>query len=304
MQRRSFVGLLVFLCLLGVNSSGAQETFGETETIDFDRPEAWALKYFASVTLLTSLGPPRPRAPGTVELALELVWIPSLSEDQRRVGFYGTKVEDLNRSPVLVRPRLLIGLPADISLELSWVPPVEVEGVRSNLLSAAIERPFLSTGAWVFGLRAYGQIGESEGDFTCPEHEAGIEPGAPGNEFGCQEPSTDTATLNYLGLGLTGGYRLSGRREAAFNFGLYANYLDLEFQVDALTFGFRDRSHLVTDGFTYSATAGFSWEAFRKARLAFEIFYSPLDVRRSFGATVENDPLFNIRAMVNFPLGS
>jgi len=304
MQPRILVGPFVCLCLLGVNDAGAQETFGETEIIDFDRPEAWALKYFASVTLLTSLGPPRPSVPGKVELTLELVWIPSISEDQRRVGFYGTKVEDLNRSPALVRPRLRIGLPADISLELSWVPPVEVEGVRSNLLSAAIERPFMSTGAWVFGLRAYGQIGESEGDFTCPEHEAGIEPGAPGNEFGCQESSTDTATFNYLGLGLTGGYRLSGPSEAAFNFGLYANYLDLEFQVDALTFGFRDRSHLVTDGFTYSATAGFSWAAFRKVRLAFEIFYSPLDVQRSFGAASENDPLLNIRAMVSFPLGS
>ena len=289
---------LVLLC--GATGAGAQGVLEGTEVIDFDRPEAWALKYFASASLLTDLGPPRALEPGQVELALELVWIPSLSEEQRRVGFYGTKVEDLNRSPVLPRPRLIVGLPAKLTLEVAWVPPVEIDRVRSNLLSLAIARPIVDRERWVLGVRAYGQIGESEGDFTCPEDEASIEPGEPGNEFGCEEPSEDTVTLNYLGLGLTGGYRLSSPRDAAFHLGVYANYLDLEFQVDALTFGFRDRTRLVTDGFTFSVSGGFSWEALKNTRLAIEAFYSPLQVQRSPDGSTDNDPLFNIRAMIGY----
>ena len=89
---------------------------GGTETIDFDRPEAWAMKWFASVTLFTSLGPPATREAGSVDLAFELDWIPTLSEDQRRVGFNGTKVEDINRLPVLPRPRVAVGLGAKTTL--------------------------------------------------------------------------------------------------------------------------------------------------------------------------------------------
>ena len=34
----------------------------ETETLDFDRPESWGMKYYASLALLTSMGAPEKRA--------------------------------------------------------------------------------------------------------------------------------------------------------------------------------------------------------------------------------------------------
>jgi hypothetical protein len=286
----------------------AQAVLDGTEVIDFDRPEAWAMKRSASLTLFTALGPPRDREAGSIELAFELGWNPNLSDEERRVGFNGTKVEDLNRLAVVPRPRITVGLGRNWSLEAAYIPPIEVEDITPNILSLAIERPVWRLENWAFGVRGYAQAGTVEGDITCTEGEASLPPGEPGNEFGCEAPSEDEVTLNYAGLGLTGGYRLPGTSGSAVHFGVYASYMDLEFQVDALTFGVRDRTTLVTDGWTYSLTAGFSWALGRPTRLSLEAFYSPLDVNRpvldedSGSPRVEsrNDALFNLRAMFSY----
>ena len=173
-----------------------------------------------------------------------------MNEEERRVGFNGTKVEDMNRVDVMPRPRLAVGLPGDLTLELAWVPPIEVEGVTPNLLAVAVERPVFDRQRLILGLRAHGQLGGTEGDYTCSEHDASYPPGSEDNPFGCEAPSSDTATLDTLGFGLTGGYRIGGDRGATLHFGAFANHMDREFQVDALTYGLRDRTRLVTDGWT------------------------------------------------------
>jgi hypothetical protein len=84
-----------FLVLaLAPGSASAQTTEladGPAQEIDFDRPEAWAMEWTSSLTLLTSLGPPRAREAGEVELSLEVGWIPTLSEDQRRSASTGPR---------------------------------------------------------------------------------------------------------------------------------------------------------------------------------------------------------------------
>ncbi len=286
----------------------AQPVLGGVEDIDLDRPEAWAMKRSASLTLLTALGPPVDREAGTVQVALELGWNPGLSEDEMRVGFNGTKVEDLNRLAVIPRPRVLVGIGRGFSLDLAWVPPVDVQGIEPNLLSAALERPIVRSGRWVLGVRAYGQIGTVKGDITCPEQEAAIPPGDSGNVFGCEEPSADEVTLDYAGIGLTGGYWITEPGGSAVHFGAFANYMDLEFQVHALTFGLRDRTLLRTDGWTYSLVGGLSLPLGTPTRLGFEAFYSPLRVDRPVfdagdgGLRVDsrNDGLLNLRAMISY----
>jgi hypothetical protein len=306
MITRTLAAALVVSAVSG--TVAAQPVLEGIEEIDFDRPEAWAMKRSSSLTLLTGLGPARDRPTGTVEIALEVGWNPSLSEDERRVGFNGTKEEDLNRLDAIPRPRVIVGLGRKVSLDLSYVPPIEVEGLEPNLFSAAVERPVWRSGNWVLGVRAYGQIGTVKGDITCPADEAAISPGEPGNEFGCEEPSSDEVTLNYAGVGLTGGYWLGDTGGSAVHFGAFANFMDLEFQVDALTFGLRDRNLLVTDGWTYSVTGGFSFRLGSPTRLAFEAFYSPLDVDRPvfdeeggfIGIDSGNDALLNLRALVSY----
>lgn len=293
--------LMLLPCLLSPLAT-AQTVFERTEEVDFARPEAWAMQYFASVTLLTSLAPPRAIEPGAFDLGLELGWIPSLSEDQRRVGFNGSKVEDLNRSAVLPRPRVTVGLPWQLALDVAWIPPVEIEGVTSNLLAIGLERPVFLGERWAVGARLYGQTGTSRGDFTCTADNASHPPGSAENRFGCRAPSDDTAHLDYLGAAITGGYRLGGPADTRLHFGAYATHMDLEFQVDALTYDIHDRTRLVTDGWTWAAAAGVDFAVARPLRLAFEAFYSPLDVARDRTEpdATRNDGLFNLRAMVRY----
>jgi hypothetical protein len=271
----------------------------DVEELDWGRPEAWAMKYFNSVSLLTGLGPPRVREPWSFEIGLELDSIPNLSEDQQRVGFGGSKVEDLNRLPVFFRPRLTIGLPAKWSVDVAYVPPVEVRGVKSNLFALGLERPIYSSDSWTLGIRLYGQVGEVESDFTCAAEEASHPPGPPDNIWGCETPSEDEVTLNYLGVAFTGGY---GYRKTDFHWGLAANYMDMEFQVDALTYGVIDRSLLLADGWTWSLNGGASWALGRGTSVAVEIFYSPLSVVRPPSTSKENDPLLNLRTMLRIDL--
>ena len=287
------------ILLIAAAGTTSAQVLDDVEELDWDRPEAWAMKYFNSVSLLTGLGPPRAREPWSFEIGLELDNLPHLDEGQRRIGFGGAKVEDLNRLPAFFRPRLTIGLPAKLSLDVAWVPPVELRGVKSNLFSIGLERPFLETGPWTLGARVYGQIGTVQGDLTCSEADASYPPGTPENIWGCEAPSKDELTLNYVGAAFTGGYRY---RRTDFHWGLAANYMDMEFQVDAVTFGFIDRSLLLADGWTWSLNGGASWSLGGRTSLAVELFYSPLSVVRPPSTTTKNDPLLNLRTMFRINL--
>lgn len=271
-----------------------------TEDLDFDRPESWAMKYFANVTLLTGLGAPREREPGAVEVGVEAIWIPHLSEEERTVGFDGTKPEDLNKLPVYARPRVTLGLPGKLSLIASYVPPLEVEGVEPNLFALALERPLFQNGAWGLGARLYGQVGEIEGDFTCTADDLQAPPGEPGNLFGCLEESSDTYDIASYGFEVIGSRRFGDAGAPEVHFGAAATFLDLELQVDALTFGFRDRTLQRTDGWTYSLTAGGRWPLGARSHFTGELFYAPLSVERPPERNDENDALFNARLMVGF----
>lgn len=290
------------------NSPAPTVVVSPIENVDFDRPEAWAMKYFASVALFTGFTPPENRRPGSLEIGVEAGWVPHLSAAERTVGFNGVKTEDLNRTAVMVRPRLTVGLPAQLSLTAAWVPPVTLDGVRTNLFAVGLERPLVKRDRWGLGARLYGQVGEIEGDLTCSEDDVSSEPGSPGNPFGCRERSDDTAGLLYGGFELVGSHTLGGNAVPRLHLGLAANYMDLEFQVDALTFGVRDRTLLLTDGWTWSLNAGASWPLADKTRLGVQAFYSPLSVDRPIldvegipmGIDSQNDDLFNLRVMVGF----
>lgn len=288
----------VLVAIVAAGPLSAQ-VIDEVEDLDWDRPEAWAMKYFNSVSILTGLGPPAAREPWTFSVGLELDTIPRLSEDQRRIGFGGAKVEDINRLPALFRPRVTIGLPAEVSLDVAWVPPVEVRGVESNLFAVAAERPLYSDGPWTLGIRIYGQLGKVSGDFTCSEKEAAFPPGPPDNIYGCEAPSADELTLNHVGAAFTGGYLL---KKTQLHWGVAANFMDMEFQVNALTYGVLDRSLLLADGWTWSVNGGASWRLGGRTSLAAELFYSPLSVIRPPSTSRDNDPLFNVRTMLRIDL--
>jgi hypothetical protein len=87
--------------------------FNSNYHVGFNRPEAWGMKYFASSTLLSGLEPPE-QAEGTLfgslSVAFELGWLPTLDAGETRIGFNGKSPEDLNKAPLFARPVVRVGL--------------------------------------------------------------------------------------------------------------------------------------------------------------------------------------------------
>lgn len=299
-RRRLLLAAALFCLAAGAPPAAAQSVIDFREDLDFDRPEAWAMKYFSSATQLTGLGVPERLPAGAVELGLEGGWVPSLSAEERRVGFYGTKVEDLNKTPVFGRARVIVGLPAAFSLTLGYVPPIEVGGTKPNLVALALGRPLVERETWRLGLRLYGQGGEIEADLTCDSDTvaAGDDPVA--NPFLCEEPSRDRVTLRYAGLELGGAFATGGKRKLEIYGAVAATYLDPEFQVDARYNNLVDRTLQVTDGTTYSLAVGARGALSQAVRLTFEAFYTPLTLVRRPDAEKEHQDFFNLRLLVTY----
>lgn len=301
------LGPLLALCLVAAcltTPTSAQTAGGppilleEIDRMDFDRPESWALKYFASVSLITGMGTPGPTRYGSIDVSLEGGWIPSLDEEQRRVGFVGNKVEDLNRNSVFGRLRATFGLPRNFSVILAYSPPIERNGVEAELFNLALARPVFDSESWRVGLRLFGQVGNIEGDFTCPEDIAGV-PDPDLNPDLCLEPSNDQVGLDYLGLELSATPKIWGQRWEP-HMALSATHMDLAFQVDARYSIFIDRNLLLTDGWAYSLVAGLGYQLSDRFDLVGELFYAPLDVVRDPRSSSENDALVNARILLSY----
>jgi hypothetical protein len=304
-RRLAMRSVLVTALVLAMGSRAAAQNPTPTPTpapstsghIDFNRPESWAMKYFVAVSTFTAIGPPVYRPPWTFEIGLEAGWIPHLSDEKRRVGFDGTALEDLNKTSILGRPRLLVAFPAGFSLELGWIPPIEIRGEKTNLLAASIEKNIFETDRWLMGIRGYGQIGHVKGDFTCSEDVAAQPPGSPGNPLGCDAPSEDVATLNYAGGALSAAAKI-GTGWAHIAGG--GTYNDLQFQVGAYENGQPDNTRLTTYGWTGWIAGGVGFPLGPRFWLGGEAFYSWLWVRRPPDRELENDGLFNVRALLRY----
>ena len=297
---RSVLALGTALAVASAAPARAQFVVAETETLDFDRPESWGMKYYASLALLTSMGVPEKRAAGSVDLGFEGSYVPQLSDDERRIGFNGTKLEDVNKTSFFGRIRGSVGLGKGLALELGYTPPVEVGGAKPNILALALGRSFELSPTWRLGVRGYGQIGTIEADITCSADEVAAGDDVQQNPFQCVEPSQDESRQKVIGLELVAGYDGSSRFKPYVGLGL--NYMDLEFQVNALYSDglVEDHNLQLTSGTTVSATAGLTFEANARWRVTAELFYSWLSITRPPATTSGNEGFFNGRMFVSY----
>jgi hypothetical protein len=283
------------LAFLAAAASG--QVIDDREELDFDRPEAWAMAWFSVLTFPTVLASPTPLDPGELELSFEGGSVPSLSAEQRTVGFGGGKPEDLNRSSVVGRGRLAVGLPGQLTATLGWVPPVELNGVTPNVLSLAVGRPLWRSDRAAVAARLLAEGGTMHGDLTCP---ADVVEGRAPNDYGCEGPSDDELSVRLLGLELQGGMTLERWPTVAPYLAIARSRVHAEFQVDNHRNGLHDLSYLETDGSVWSGTLGIAIEAGSRARLAGEVFYSPLDVVGRVGKGEETDGLLNARVLLGY----
>jgi len=297
---RSVLALGAVLAVAPAAPARAQFVVATTETPDFDRPESWGMKYYASLALLTSMGVPEKRAGGTIDLGFEGSYVPQMSDEERRIGFNGTKLEDVNKTSFFGRIRGSVGLGKGLALELGYTPPIEMGGAKPNIFALALGRPFELSPAWRLGVRGYGQIGTIKADITCSADEAAAGDDLQQNPFQCVEPSEDESHQKVIGLELVAGYDGASRFKPYVGLGL--NYMDLEFDVNAIYSAglVEDHNVQLTSGTTVSATAGLTFEASERWRITAELFYSWLQITRPPATTSANEGFFNARAFVSY----
>lgn len=269
------------------------------EALAFDRPESWALEYFASSTLLAGLETPRRREPWSVYFGAEVEWIPSISDGDRYVGIDGTKQEDLNKAPFYLRPRFIIGLPHEFAFTVAFDPPIRTFGIKPKLLALAIERPIVEAGAWTIGGRIAGQVGTVNGAYTCPKSVLAYPPGSVNNSYGCDGESSDTARLDDVGGEVSLAHAGLGRWPIAPHVAVEVNYMNLAFQVHAPTFGFIDTTRYTTHGVTVAGEVGFSYALGPRFGLSADYLYTPLSISRASTGTYHL-PFYTVRAMLTY----
>lgn len=293
-----FLLAAALLVLLPVPPAYSQE-IRDREKVDFDRPEAWAMAWFAAVTYPSVLAPPAALEPGEVELAFEGGWVPSLSEEQRTVGFAGDKPEDLNRTTVLGRPRLTVGLPGQLAATVGWVPPVELGGIEPSLLFLSLARPIWQGESTVLAARLLAERGSMRGDLTCPSDVAADRKP---NPYGCELPSRDELSVRVFGLEVQAGTTFARWPRLSPYVALARSRVHAEFQVDNRRNGLHDLSLKETDGNVWSGTLGLALDAGSRTRLAGELFYTPLDVVGRAGKGKQSDGLLNARVLLGYRL--
>src|SRR5688572_7804213 len=192
LSRRRAPAILFAAMLVGAaDPARAQFVVAETETLDFGRPESWGMKYYASLAVFSGMGAPQTTAAGEVALGFEGGNVPQLSDAERRIGFNGTKLEDVNKTHLFGRLRGSVGLGRAVVLEIGYTPPIERGGARPHILGLALGRPVQLAPSWRLGIRGHGHIGTITGDVTCGADAvaAGDDPEA--NPFQCARPSQD-----------------------------------------------------------------------------------------------------------------
>jgi hypothetical protein len=283
--------------LLASQAAPAQLVVEDNYAVATDSPEAWAMRYFAGTTLMTSFGETARLAPWKWNVALEAGSIPSLSDAQQQVGFGGSKQEDLNKSPVVGRLRIALGLPEGWVAELGYTPPLEIDGSRArNLVAMAIGKRLYQQDEFSFSMRALGQVGKVTGDITCPARLAGVTDPVQ-NPYGCSSPSNDTFTTNYWGIDATAGWDAGNWKWYASAGIVRAN---LEVQVDAQLFTSTDRSRVASDSNLAWLTVGARYDFDPQWSVAAEVLYVPLEVSRPPDFQAGSDSLTSVRLQLRY----
>lgn len=276
---------LMGLLALVPGSARAQILIEGSERLADDRPEAWAANRATAASMMSAFGDATP-APGEFRVAVELAEIPWLDADDRRVGFNGNKEEDLNKSPVFGRLRLLVGLPRDVAAELAWTPPLHHRGAEAkDLWAAAVSKRWILPDDIALTLRAFGQHGRIDGDITCPARLAGID-SFDENPYGCQAASNDAVSLNHHGLEAT----FTGGDTWRWHVGAGVIRNEAQVQVDALVYDARDRTRLVVRDTLPYFTLGLQRALGARWSVAAELLHMPMERRVGPGHPHEHGP--------------
>jgi len=254
--------------------AGAQCRPGE------DSNEAKLLAHYsAPITFAPQVGPGFAR--GHVVVGADLTYIPKPDPALERTGrCFMPKDESTQLSPVFPRPRLSIGLPLGMGLEIGYLPPVRVAGAKANLISGAlsIARPIVGTGpqSIVASARVHATRGYVNGAITCSDD--AIQQTDPNAACYGTKESNDTFRPNMWGIDGSIGRSFRDGRVGLYAGGGYT-WLAPRFRVgfDQLD-GFQDRTRVEVDLHRASVFGGATYRLAGIWSATAQVYSVPVDV--------------------------
>jgi hypothetical protein len=211
----------------------------------------------------------------SIRLALETSYIPNIDEETARPSVCrpGKGPENTDFASALPRPRLTVGLPAGIAVEVSWVPPISFNDATANLFGFSLGRAFALGESIQLGVRVHATTGRIEAPITCDDE--ALED--PISECFNGTRSEDRYQPRALGADLTAGWSLGGGRVRPF-VGTGINLLRPRFQVHFVNqFGQLDNRKVEVDLERLAMFAGMSWFPAARVGVTGQIYSAPAD---------------------------
>jgi len=209
----------------------AQGTVDCTEgNLPHNSNEAKIFKTYAVPLAFTAGRAPLPLRPGSVTVVLEGAYVPQLDSAERIPSYCrpGKGPENTNLITIFPRPRVILAGAQGFFLELSWVPPIRVNGTKANLFGIGLGRAAVGKTTTV-QLRGYFQFGTINGPVTCPESAVTD----PTNSFCYGLPvSDDSYKPNQFGIEGSVGFLLGNRHLVPY-VGFGVNFERPRFQVSS-----------------------------------------------------------------------
>ena len=266
---RTLAGSLICL-LAGAGSAAAQGDCFPPK----DSHEARTLAIASVPLVMSPLGAPAPVRRTTVRFGLEGATVPSADSLTRTATLCrpGKGPERIDFLFAIPRPRLDVLLPAGLGFEVSWIPPLRVDGVRANVLGLALGGR-IPIGGMTLGLRGHATVGLIRAPITCDTDALSD----PASECFNGTRSDDRFHPNIFGADATVGFPLAGGRLRPY-FGTGINVLHPRFQVNFTNSqGSTDNRKIEVDLVRGVAFAGMSWTPAASWELAGELYVSPAD---------------------------
>jgi hypothetical protein len=169
-------------------------------------------------------------------------------------------------------------------VDASWIPPVRVNGVKSNLLGLALAWNGTISSKLTLGARAHTTLGEVNAPITCPEESLDN----PDSECFEGTESDDSYKPNIFGADVRLGLG-TGESKVRPYAGLGYNRLQPRFQVNFTnSAGELDDRKVSVDMNRLAIFGGLSWNLGESLGLAGEVYSTPADAvtfRVAFGGT-------------------
>jgi hypothetical protein len=241
-----------------------------------DSNEAQLFAAFSAPLAFSLLEAPAGPEPGAVRVGLEGTYLPNIDQEIRTPTICrpGKGPEDTDLLFGFARPRVRVGLPAGLSAEASWVPPIRLNGAKANLVGLSLQRAMrLGRGGMLLGVRLHGTFGVIRAPITCNDEALQDE----NSECYQGTRSDDSYHPNIVGAEVALGWVVGGGRIHPF-VGAGLNLLYPRFRVNFTNrFGDLDDSRVEVDLTRGAIFGGATWAASRVLGVTGEIYASPGD---------------------------